>query len=320
MPIPSTVADLSTTASSNYPSGTESPNQLDDYHRALCSIVRQVSDAKVTTGTLATTATTVSATDKILGRQTAGSGATEEITCTAAGRALLDDASASAQRTTLGLGTAAVLDVGTSASQVVQLTAAAKLPAVDGSLLTNMPSGIPTQTGNSGKFLTTDGTNASWASLAALSSMTAQTPSGVSNADFTSIPSTAKRITVIFSGSSLSGSASFLIRGGVSGTPETSGYTSAGNFMGSGTSQETSTAGYVIPAAASGANTLQGSYVLNKVSGNTWVGSGTFYLTGSSYTVIAAGTKTLSGTLDMIRITNTASDTFDAGTINVFYE
>ena len=46
----------------------------------------------------------VSATDKLLGRSTAGSGDVEEITCTAAGRALLDDADAAAQRTTLGLG------------------------------------------------------------------------------------------------------------------------------------------------------------------------------------------------------------------------
>jgi len=45
----------------------------------------------------------VSATDKLLGRSTAGSGDVEEITCTAAGRALLDDADAAAQRTTLGL-------------------------------------------------------------------------------------------------------------------------------------------------------------------------------------------------------------------------
>ena len=47
----------------------------------------------------------VSATDRILGRSSAGSGTIEEITCTAAGRALLDDANATAQRTTLGLGT-----------------------------------------------------------------------------------------------------------------------------------------------------------------------------------------------------------------------
>lgn len=49
----------------------------------------------------------VSATDKLLGRSTAGAGVIEEITCTAAGRALIDDADAAAQRTTLGLATVA---------------------------------------------------------------------------------------------------------------------------------------------------------------------------------------------------------------------
>ena len=45
----------------------------------------------------------VSATDKLLGRSTAGAGPIEEIACTAAGRALLDDADAATQRATLGL-------------------------------------------------------------------------------------------------------------------------------------------------------------------------------------------------------------------------
>lgn len=51
----------------------------------------------------------VSATDKLLGRSTAGAGTVEEITCTSAGRALIDDVDASAQRTTLGLGSLATL-------------------------------------------------------------------------------------------------------------------------------------------------------------------------------------------------------------------
>jgi hypothetical protein len=48
---------------------------------------------------------------------------------------------ASAARTNLGLGSAATLDVGTSANKVVQLDGSARLPAVDGSQLTNLPGG-----------------------------------------------------------------------------------------------------------------------------------------------------------------------------------
>lgn len=61
-------------------------------------------------------------------------------TLTSAGRNLIDDTDAAAQRTTLGLGTAATANTGTSAGNVVVLDGSAKLPAVDGSQLTNLPS------------------------------------------------------------------------------------------------------------------------------------------------------------------------------------
>ena len=51
----------------------------------------------------------VSATDKVLGRATAGSGDIEEIACTAAARSILDDATVADIRTTLGLGAVALL-------------------------------------------------------------------------------------------------------------------------------------------------------------------------------------------------------------------
>lgn len=47
----------------------------------------------------------VSATDKLLGRSTAGSGDVEEIACTAFARTILDDADAAAVRATIGAGT-----------------------------------------------------------------------------------------------------------------------------------------------------------------------------------------------------------------------
>jgi hypothetical protein len=86
---------------------------------------------------LAALAGLTSAADK--GIQFTGSGTAATFDLTTAGKALLDDASASAQRTTLGLGTAATQDTGTSASNVVQLDGSARLPAVDGSQLTNLP-------------------------------------------------------------------------------------------------------------------------------------------------------------------------------------
>jgi hypothetical protein len=61
-----------------------------------------------------------SAADK--GIQFTGSGTAETYDLTSAGKALLDDADASAQRSTLGLGTAATLAVGISNTNVAQFT------------------------------------------------------------------------------------------------------------------------------------------------------------------------------------------------------
>jgi len=79
------------------------------------------------------------------------------------GATLVDDADASTARTTLGLGTAATQDTGTSANNVVQLDGTAKLPAVDGSQLTGIHTDVEgtavLSTGETGgtKFLREDG-------------------------------------------------------------------------------------------------------------------------------------------------------------------
>tara|TARA_R110002167_G_scaffold16237_1_gene63824 strand:- start:281 stop:1033 length:753 start_codon:yes stop_codon:yes gene_type:complete len=55
---------------------------------------------------------------------------------------LSDVANAGTSRTNLGLGTAAIVDTGTTASKIVQLDGSAKLPAVDGSQLTGISSAV----------------------------------------------------------------------------------------------------------------------------------------------------------------------------------
>ena len=95
------------------------------------------SDVQAYDAELAALAGLTSAADK--GIQFTGSGTAATYDLTAAGKALLDDASASDQRTTLGLGTSATQDTGTSANNIVQLDGSSRLPAVDGSQLTNLP-------------------------------------------------------------------------------------------------------------------------------------------------------------------------------------
>jgi hypothetical protein len=95
------------------------------------------------------------ASDKML--YTTGLNTWAEANLTTAGRAILDDADAAAQRTTLGLGTIATLNtpLGIADGGTGQITANAAFNAL-----------APTQTGQSGKYLTTDGTNTSWATVA----------------------------------------------------------------------------------------------------------------------------------------------------------
>src|SRR5690606_32240364 len=92
--------------------------------------------------------------------------------------------------------------------------------------------------------------------------------------DFTGIPSWAKRVTVNFSGVSLSGTAFPLIQIGDSGGVETSGYVAAASRSADGASPNVSgfTTGFGI-RSNDAARTLGGSMMLALVSGTTWASS-----------------------------------------------
>jgi hypothetical protein len=90
-------------------------------------------------GSLVAAKLSASATDILFGRSTAGAGNGEEVVCTAAGRALLDDAAASNQRTTLGLGTGnspefTAVNIGDASDTTVSRPSAGNI-AVEGNLV-----------------------------------------------------------------------------------------------------------------------------------------------------------------------------------------
>jgi hypothetical protein len=143
--------------------------------------------------------------------------------------------------------------------------------------------------------------------------------------DFTSIPSWVKRITVMFNGVSLSGTALPLIQLGDSGGIETTGYLGCGTNTRAGTDVNidttSDTTGFRIGSGTNATVAIAGAVTITNVSGNIWVASGTCASTTEAVMRWSAGNKTLSDVLDRIRITTTnGTDTFDAGSINILYE
>jgi hypothetical protein len=147
------------------------------------------------------------------------------------------------------------------------------------------------------------------------------TTSGTS-IDFTGIPSWVKRITVMLNGVSTNGGANYLIQLGDAGGIETSGYASSSGLLFSNIANTAgSTAGFNILTNSSN-HAPSGHMLLTNVSGNVWVASGCVTLAeANNGTVYFGGTKTLSDTLDRIRLTTVnGTDTFDAGEVNIMYE
>jgi hypothetical protein len=149
---------------------------------------------------------------------------------------------------------------------------------------------------------------------------TAQTASGTA-VDFTGIPSWAKRITVMFNGVSLTGGNDILVQLGDSGGIENTGYNSWSTQISTTpvTSAIVSTVGFII-FTSSNTDGVSGAMSINLIGGNTWSAFGNASSSATNRGYSFAGGKTLSSTLDTIRITRSGTDTFDAGTINISYE
>jgi hypothetical protein len=153
----------------------------------------------------------------------------------------------------------------------------------------------------------------------AIVSGTAVASTSGTSIDFTSIPSWVKRITVMFSEVSTNSSSPWLVQIGDSGGIETTDYASGGNYTSTGIVFTGSTAGFVA-YSNSGASAYSGTMTISNFTSNTWVSNHTLSWSGGA-SIYGGGNKTLSATLDRVRITTVnGTDTFDAGSINILYE
>ena len=139
--------------------------------------------------------------------------------------------------------------------------------------------------------------------------------------EFTSIPSWAKRITMMFSSVSTNVSADFLVQLG-SGSFTTSGYLGASTRVVSTTSSTgNSTAGFYFNYGQGAGASMHGNITLTLLTGTTWSGTGLLADSSTAATTSSAGSVTLSGACDRIRFTTVVgTPTFDAGSINILYE
>jgi hypothetical protein len=149
-----------------------------------------------------------------------------------------------------------------------------------------------------------------------ITSGTAVASTSGTSIDFTSIPSYVKRITVMFSGVSTSGTSNYQVQLGA-GSITTSGYLGTSGNLGGSTNFTT---GFGLTAGGSGV-TVFALMQICLVGSNQWAASHTGGRSDAASITLGGGGVTLSGTLDRVRITTVnGTDTFDAGSINIAYE
>lgn len=146
----------------------------------------------------------------------------------------------------------------------------------------------------------------------AMTLATSQSTASGSSVDFTGIPATAALIYVVFNRVSLTAN-DILIQIGDSGGVETSGYESSADWAGTTT---TSTSGFIIRLSDAG-SVFSGIIALHRTGTSTWIAGGTVRNPSASASGGgSAGNKTLSGTLDRVRVT-CSSGSFDNGDVTI---
>lgn len=223
---------------------------------------------------------------------------------------------------TLPAVTGTVLQTGTAVTVAQGGTGLATLTA--NNVLLGNGTGTPqfVAPGTTGNVLTSNGTT--WASTAptTYSSTTLGTPTASTSGTtitYTGIPSTAKRIVMMWSLVQTSGSSSKLMRLGTSGGIVNTGYSGSGSSSGL---QTNSTTGFIIYSGSS-SNVINGAIEceLLDATNNIWVAFGVTGLSDAASIQSTGGRVALTGPLTQVQFTTVnGTDTFAAGSVNIIYQ
>lgn len=149
---------------------------------------------------------------------------------------------------------------------------------------------------------------------------TAQSPTSGTAIDFTGIPSWARKITLAIAGLTKSSTGNLLLQFG-GGAIDTTGYASGANSFNTALSPGflANTTGIILWSSMAANYVVDGVIELVNVTGNLWTTSGSMINEVGTVSVFG-GKHSTSAALDRVRITTTGTDTFSAGSVNIYYE
>jgi hypothetical protein len=191
-------------------------------------------------------------------------------------------------------------------------------PAVSGTTTLTLPATSGTVlTTATGQTLTSPVIAGTPTGVGVLTAETVVTLSSTSTTLTTTIPTWAKRVTLVCNGAIQNSTASLLIRL----NSITTGYSSLSAVTNTGAAYVTSTAGFILYGAASTFG-FTGSMTLHNQTGNTWVqshsGGALTYSTPTG--VYGGGSIALAAALSTISVTTTTGTPTLSGSITVLYE
>ncbi|SDF46234.1 hypothetical protein [Thalassobaculum litoreum] len=193
----------------------------------------------------------------------------------------------------------------------------------DGGVLVGNGTGAvqATSAGTSGQVLTSNGAGVdpTFEDVGGgFTSATKQTASSAFSIDFSGIPSGVSVIVLQFDTLTVTGGGDLRVTIGDSGGLEASGYRATSIYIRTTTGVIVSTSAFDLNVGVAAAE-FHGHLILTNVSGNSWVATHLGSLgAGTQYVIAGGGHKTLSGTLDRLRVEVTAGNM--SGDLNIKYQ